>query len=403
VHLHTHDTAGGQLATLLAAIDAGVDAVDAASAAMAGTTSQPALSSLVAATDHGQRETGLNLRAVNDLEPYWEATRRVYAPFESGLPAPTGRVYRHEIPGGQLSNLRQQAIALGLGEKFEQIEDMYAAANDILGNVVKVTPSSKVVGDLALHLVAVGADPEAFAAEPGTFDIPDSVIGFLAGELGDPPGGWPEPFRTKALEGRTPKPPAAELTGAQRDALTAAAGTTSPARRRMLNELLFPGPTREFAESRATYGDVSVIPTLDYLYGLRHGVEHEVELEEGKTLILGLQAIGEPDERGIRTVMATINGQLRPVNVRDRNVAAEVASAEKADPNQPGHVAAPFQGVVTIVVTEGQQVAAGETVATIEAMKMEAAITAPVAGTVQRIALSGTQAVEGGDLVLVLS
>jgi pyruvate carboxylase len=171
----------------------------------------------------------------------------------------------------------------------------------------------------------------------------------------------------------------------------------------MLNQLLFPGPTREFAESRATYGDVSVIPTLDYLYGLRHGVEHEVELEEGKTLILGLQAIGEPDERGIRTVLATVNGQLRPVNVRDRGVAADAPGTEKADPNRPGQVAAPFQGVVTVVVGEGQQVAAGETVATIEAMKMEAAITAPVAGTVERVALSSTQAVEGGDLVLVLS
>jgi pyruvate carboxylase len=399
VHLHTHDTPGGQLATLLAAIDAGVDAVDAATASMAGTTSQPPLSALVSATDHGPRETGLSLAAVNALEPYWEATRRVYAPFESGLPSPTGRVYRHEIPGGQLSNLRQQAIALGLGEKFEQIEDMYAAANDILGNVVKVTPSSKVVGDLALHLVAVGADPAEFAEDPGSFDIPDSVIGFLNGELGDPPGGWPEPFRTKALEGRSHKPPMEELTDAQREALAG----ESPTRRRTLNELLFPGPTREFTESRARYGDTSVLPTLDYLYGLRHGEEHEVEIEEGKTLILGVQAISEPDERGIRTVMATINGQLRPINVRDRNVASEVASAEKADTSKPGHVAAPFQGVVTIAVAEGDKVAAGDTVATIEAMKMEASITAPVAGTVERLALSGTQAVEGGDLVLVLS
>src|SRR6187200_882365 len=205
VHLHTHDTPGGQLGTLLAAIDAGVDAVDAACAAMAGTTSQPPLSALVAATDHSHRETGLSLAAVCDLEPYWEAVRRLYAPFESGLPAPTGRVYRHEIPGGQLSNLRQQAIALGLGEKFEQIEAMYTAANAILGRPTKVTPSSKVVGDLALHLVAVGADPDDFAANPQNYDIPDSVIGFLGGELGDPPGGWPEPFRTKALQGRTVK------------------------------------------------------------------------------------------------------------------------------------------------------------------------------------------------------
>lgn len=399
VHLHTHDTAGGQLATLMAAIDAGVDAVDAATASMAGTTSQPPLSALVSATDHGPRETGLSLGAINALEPYWEATRRVYAPFESGLPSPTGRVYRHEIPGGQLSNLRQQAIALGLGEKFEQIEDMYAAANDILGNVPKVTPSSKVIGDLALHLVAVGADPAEFAENPAKFDIPDSVIGFLNGELGDPPGGWPEPFRTKALEGRKHKPPMESLTAEQQEGLDGA----SPTRRRTLNELLFPGPTREFSESRARYGDLSVVPTREYLYGLRQGEEHEVELEEGKTIIFGLQAISDADERGIRTVLATINGQLRPVNVRDTSIAADVAAAEKADTSQPGHVAAPFQGVVTVVVEKGDRVEAGQTVATIEAMKMEAAITAPVAGTVERITLPGTQAVEGGDLVLVLS
>ena len=203
VHLHTHDTAGGQLATLLAAVDAGVDAVDVASAPMAGTTIQVPASALVAALENTERATNLDLRAVMDLEPYWEAVRKVYKPFESGLPAPTGRVYDHEIPGGQLSNLRQQAIALGLGEKFEQIEAMYAAASRILGRPTKVTPSSKVVGDLALQLVAVGADPDDFAANPQNYDIPDSVIGFLGGELGDPPGGWPEPFRTKALQGRT--------------------------------------------------------------------------------------------------------------------------------------------------------------------------------------------------------
>ncbi len=395
VHLHTHDTAGGQLATLLAAVDAGVDAVDAACAAMAGTTSQPALSSLVAATDHSGRDTGLSLKAVCDLEPYWEATRRLYAPFESGLPAPTGRVYTHEIPGGQLSNLRQQAIALGLGEKFEQIEDMYAAANDILGNIVKVTPSSKVVGDLALHLVAAGADPAEFAAEPGGFDVPDSVIGFLSGELGDPPGGWPEPFRTKALAGRTTKPAVTELDEQQRYGLTTS-------RRATLNALLFPGPTKEFLESRERYGDVSALPTADYLYGLQPGEEHEVEIEEGKTLILGVQSISEPDERGIRSVMCTINGQLRPVSVRDRSIEADAPAQERADPSKPGHVAAPFGGVVTPIVEVGASVEAGDTVATIEAMKMEASITTTVAGTVERLAIAGTQQVEGGDLVLVV-
>ncbi|MDE0775309.1 MAG: pyruvate carboxylase [Nocardioides sp.] len=398
VHLHTHDTPGGQLATLLAAIESGVDAVDAASAAMAGTTSQPPLSALVSATDHSDRETGLSLKAVNDLEPYWEATRRVYAPFESGLPSPTGRVYRHEIPGGQLSNLRQQAIALGLGEKFEAVEDMYAAANDVLGRIPKVTPSSKVIGDLALALVGIGADPAAFAEDPASFDIPDSVIGFLNGELGDPPGGWPEPFRSKALKGRSWTAPAETLT----DEAAAGLAGGSPSRRRTLNQLLFPGPTKDFGEAREKYGDISVLPTLDYLYGLRQGEEHEVTLEEGVTLILGVQSISQADERGYRTVLALINGQMRPVSVRDTSIASDVQAAEKADPSDSGHVAAPYQGAVTVVVAEGDAVEAGQTVATIEAMKMEASITAPVAGTVQRLAVRKTQPVDGGDLVLVL-
>jgi pyruvate carboxylase len=395
VHLHTHDTAGGQLATLLAAIDAGVDAVDAACAAMAGTTSQPALSSLVAATDHTDRQTGLSLQAVCDLEPYWEATRRLYAPFESGLPSPSGRVYRHEIPGGQLSNLRQQAITLGLGEKFEQIEDMYAAANDILGNVVKVTPSSKVVGDLALHLVAVGADPADFAENPQKYDVPDSVIGFLSGELGDPPGGWPEPFRTKALEGRNRKEPSAAVSDADRHGLAISPRST-------LNRLLFPGPTRDFLESRERYGDLSVLSTSDYLYGLRPGEEQEVVIEAGKTLLLAVKSISDPDERGIRSVMCTINGQLRPIDVRDRSVQADTPLQEKAVNSKPGHVAAPFGGAVTLHVAVGDKVAVGEKVATIEAMKMEAPITTPVEGVIERILISGTQQMNGGDLVVVV-
>ncbi|MDQ2845300.1 MAG: pyruvate carboxylase [Actinomycetota bacterium] len=395
VHLHTHDTAGGQLATYLAAIEAGVDAVDAASAPMAGTTSQPPLSALVAATDHTDRATGLELRAVNDLEPYWESVRAMYAPFESGLRAPTGRVYRHEMPGGQLSNLRQQAIALGLGTRFEAVEDTYAAADRMLGRLVKVTPSSKVVGDLALHLVGAGVDPAEFEADPGRFDVPDSVIGFLHGELGDPAGGWPEPFRTKALAGRKWTPPAAELSAEDADALTA-----SP--RKTLNRLLFPGPTKEFAAAREEFGDVSVVPTGDYLYGLRPGDEHVLPLEPGVQLFVGLEAIGEPDERGVRSVVTTMNGQLRPLQIRDRSVASDVPVAERAETSNPGHVAAPFAGVVTLSVADGDQVSAGQTVATIEAMKMEASITASKAGTVARTAISAVQQVEGGDLVLVL-
>ena len=399
VHLHTHDTAGGQLATLITAVDAGVDAVDVASAPMAGTTSQVPASALVAALEDTERATNLDLRAVMDLEPYWEAVRKVYKPFESGLPSPTGRVYDHEIPGGQLSNLRQQAIALGLGDKFEQIEAMYTAANKILGRPTKVTPSSKVVGDLALQLVAAGADPDDFAANPQNYDIPDSVIGFLGGELGDPPGGWPEPFRTKALQGRTVPLRDEELSEADSRDLD----DGGPVRQATLNRLLFPGPTKEFLDNRENYGNVSRLDTLDFLYGLQPGEEHSAGIERGVNLILGLQAIGSPDERGMRTVMCTINGQLRPIQVRDKSIKVDIKTAERADPTKPGHVAAPFAGVVTVTVAEGDEVEAGATVATIEAMKMEAAITSPVTGKVQRLALGAIQQVEGGDLVLVIA
>ncbi|HSP52459.1 MAG TPA: biotin/lipoyl-containing protein, partial [Cryobacterium sp.] len=373
-------------------------AVDVASAPMAGTTSQPSASSLVAALAHTDRDTGISLQAVCDLEPYWEDVRRVYHPFESGLRAPTGRVYKHEIPGGQLSNLRTQAVALGLADDFELIEDMYAAANDILGRVPKVTPSSKVVGDLALYLAAVRADPADFAENPGNYDVPDSVIGFMAGELGDLPGGWPEPFRSKVLAGRNVRVGITELTQEERAAL----GSDSLTCRAMLNQLLFPAPTRHFEQIRELFGDLSVLDTVDYLNGLQQGIEHAVEIDKGVRLYVGLEAIGEADDKGMRTVMTTLNGQLRPVFVRDRSITVSTKVAEKADANRPGQIAAPFSGVVTLQVEEGDTVAAGQAVASIEAMKMEAAITSPIAGYIERVAVPRTQQVDAGDLLVVV-
>lgn len=399
VQVHTHDTAGGQLATLMAAISAGADAVDAASAPLSGTTSQPSLSALVAALAHTDRATELDLGAVSDLEPYWEAVRRIYRPFESGLPAPTGRVYHHEIPGGQLSNLRQQAIALGLANDFELIENMYAEADRILGRVPKVTPSSKVVGDLALHLAAVKADPKDFEANPEKYDIPDSVVGFMAGELGDLPGGWPEPFRTKVLAGRTVNVEIGELSEKDRAELEG----TSAQRRHALNRLLFPAPTASYEQVREQFGDLSVLKTDEYLYGLEVGDEHVIEIAPGVRLYVELEAIGAADDKGIRTVMTTLNGQLRPVFVRDRSIKVESRSAEKADSNLLGHVAAPFSGVVSLKVAVGATVAAGEPVASIEAMKMEAAITSPITGRVERLAIGPTQQVEAGDLLVVVT
>lgn len=399
VHLHIHDTTGGQMATLLAAIDAGVDAVDVASAAMAGNTSQPPMSALVAALEHTERDTGFDLRDVCDLEPYWEAVRALYQPFKSGLTGPTGRVYTLEIPGGQLTNLLAQACALGLASRFEDIESTYAGADRILGRLIKVTPSSKVVGDLALQLVAKGVTADEFAADLQKFDIPDSVICFLGGELGNPPGGWPEPFRTKVLAGRVAYRGITPISDEDRKELNG----SSQERRNRLNHLLFPGPTKDIEQILESYGDLSVIGTESYLFGLNRGEEVEIELERGVRLLVGLEAVDEPDIRGMRSVMFTLNGQLRPIQIRDNGVENASVSFEKANRTLAGEIAAPYSGSVTVSVQEGQKVNAGQSVATIEAMKMESSITSPIAGTVSRVATGAVQALSGGDLILVVS
>jgi pyruvate carboxylase len=396
VHLHTHDTAGVGLATYLAAADAGVDAVDGAIAPLAGMTSQPSLAAIVAATDHTSRATGLSLDALIDLEPYWHTVRALYAPFENGLDAPTAGVYRHEIPGGQLSNLRAQADALGLGGRYEEIEHLYAAADRILGRLVKVTPSSKVVGDLALALAATGATSSEFEEHPERFDLPASVTGFLHGELGTPPGGWPDPFRTRALAGRSYDPPSLTLDPADVDALAGA----SP--REALNRVLFPGPAREYLDAVDRYGDVDLLETRLFLYGLERGREEAIELQPGVRLFIELDVVGEPDERGIRSVLVRVNGQVRRFDVRDASVATNVPTAERADPSNLAHVPAPFAGVVTILAREGDVVEPGQTIALIEAMKMESAIRAQQAGRVTRIAIATVSQVQPGDLVAVI-
>ena len=393
VHLHTHDTGGGQLATYLAAIDAGVDAIDGAAPPLSGMTSQPSIASIVAMTDDTERATGLSLDAIGDMEPYWEAVRHVYAPFEAGLASPTGTVYRHEIPGGQLSNLRTQATALGLGHRFEEVEQLYAACNELLGRPIKVTPSSKVVGDLALHLVASGVTPDDLVADPASADLPDSVIGFLHGELGTPPGGFPEPFRAQATEGRDWVPKTSELT----DDDTAGLATDRAA---TLNRLLFPTQSAAQDENTHRYGDLSVLPSLLFWYGLDpHDDDTAVVLGPGVRLLLGLRSIGEPNDEGIRLVSFRVNGQPRDIDTLDRTVAIDRAEHARADPSVPGHVAAPFRGAVNVSVSEGDQVAAGDTIAVIEAMKMESSISAPVTGTVISITAAPGALLEPGDLI----
>jgi len=398
VHLHTHDTTGGSLATILAAVEAGVDAVDGAAAPMAGMTSQPSLAAIIAALAGTDRATELALDSALALEPYWEAVRTLYAPYEAGLPAPTGRVYRHEIPGGQLSNLRHQAGAIGVGDRFEEVEAAYERANALLGNIIKVTPTSKVVGDLALFAVSAGIDFDELERAPARFDLPDSVLDFLRGALGRPPAGFPQPFTERALSGR-PKPPPVPPPSAE----TLEALSHPGAERQLaLSELMFPAPLHDYVAARERHGDVSLLPTSAFFYGLRENEALPVDLAPGVRVIFELDAIGEADESGMRTVMARVNGQLRPVDVRDRSVERVVAEIERADPSQPGHVAAPVIGAVIIQVSAGDEVRAGEPVAVIEAMKMESTITAPISGRVERVAIASGTRVERGDLLLVL-
>lgn len=407
VHVHTHDTAGGQLATYYAAALAGADVVDGASAPLAGTTSQPSLSAIVAAFSNSSRDTGLDLQAVSDLEPYWEAVRQLYKPFEKGIPGPTGRVYKHEIPGGQLSNLRAQASALGLEDRFEVIEDNYAAVNEMLGRPTKVTPSSKVVGDLALHLVGAGVDPADFEAEPTKYDIPDSVIAFLRGELGTPPGGWPD-LRERVLAVRDDSDVSAKPVPEEEKPHLVS--ENSKDRRDALNRLLFPKQFEEFNEFRRSFGNTEALPDSVFLYGLEEGNEYVVHyFPDGSTdradlkpLTLRLDAIGEPDEKGMRNVVLNVNGQIRPLKVRDNNVESTVATVEKADPSNDGDVAAPFAGVVNSTVSAGDEVKTGDQVAVIEAMKMEASISATKDGVVKRVAIGKATKVEGGDLLVVI-
>ena len=399
VHLHTHDTAGGQLATLLAAAEAGVDAVDAAQAPLSGGTSQVNLSALVAALEHTPRDTGLPLGTLSALEPYWEAVRDLYAPYEAGLRAPTGTVYRHEIPGGQLTNLRQQAISLGLGDRWAEVQERYADANLLLGAPIKVTPTSKVVGDLALFLASGDLVTADVRDRPRDLDLPASVLGYLAGELGTPPGGFLEPFRTLALEGRTPVVEPAELSPEDAALLV---GEDAAAVRLTLSRLLFPGPTADWEAADLAYGDVTVLGTEAWLYGLLPGVPVTVELRPGVTATVELDTVSDPDDDAQRTLYVRVNGQPRPLRVLDRSVEGARPQRRRADPSAPGDVGAQLPGVVSLRVAVGDEVAEGDVIAVVEAMKMEAAVSAPVSGTVREVVTPSGANVAVGDLLLVL-
>ena len=385
------------MATYDAAIAAGVDAGAGALGPLDGMSSQPNLAAVLALCGDGADVPRLD--AALDLEPYWDAVRRTYRPFEMGLNAPTGLVYRHEIPGGQLSNLRAQAEALGLGARFAEVSALYGDCDRLLGRLVKVTPTSKVVGDLALHLAGAGLAAADVAADPERVDLPDSVVRFLQGELGTPPGGFPEPLtaRVRARHGELPPPPG--LVDADRDAL---ADPSHAVRRTTLDRLLFPGPAREHAAAVAEFGDVAILPTRLFLDGLEPGREEAIDLGPGVRLLVELETIADADPTGYRTVYLRLNGQPRTVDILDRAAAPAHAAHERADPDDPGHVGAPLAGNATCLVAVGDAVERGDAVVRMEAMKMETTITASIAGTVARIPISPGAAVRPGELLLTI-
>ena len=421
IHLHTHDTSGNGIATYMAAIETGVHIVDTALSPMAGLTSQPSMNALIAALRGHERESGLTNKAMQPLADYWEGVREFYAPFECGLKSSTSEVYYHEIPGGQYSNLRPQVASLGLIDRWAEVRDAFAVVNSLVGDIPKVTPSSKMVGDFAIFLVqnnllqmrgSRDASAEATMAkvlvQSKQLDFPQSVVTYFQGHLGQPPGGFPEELRRAVLKGLP------VLTGRPSDGMEPfdfdVAGAhcvermnRPPLPRDIVSYALYPRVLDDYFAFRNRYSNVSLLPTLVYFYGLEMGQEVWIELEPGKTLVVTLEAKSQPDAHGHVTVYFKLNGQNRQIVVADRSLEGEVETRRRADAANPGEVGAPMPGrVITLHLGEGEVVAEGDPVLTLEAMKMETVVRAPVAGTVRELCTDVGMMVEGDDLLIAL-
>ena len=410
LHLHTHDTSGISGASVLAAIDAGVDAVDAAMDAMSGMTSQPALGSIVAALEGTERATSLDMDAIRKISFAWEDIRRQYTAFESDLKAPASEVYLHEMPGGQFTNLKEQARSLGLANRWHEVAKTYAEVNQMFGDIVKVTPSSKVVGDMALMMVSQGITADEVMDPDKDIAFPESVVAMMRGDLGQPPGGWPEVIQAKVLKGDTPytERPGARLAPADLDverANISGALERDISDQELASYLMYPKVFTEFARIADTYGPVGVLPTPVYFYGLKPEDEIAIELEKGKTLIVRCLGTSEPDETGMVRVFFELNGQPRTIKVPDRSHGATGAGARrKADSGNDAHVAAPVPGVIsTVSIKAGDDVSAGDPLLGVEAMKMETVIHADRDGTVAELLVASGDSVDAKDLLIVLA
>jgi pyruvate carboxylase len=407
IHFHTHDTAGGQIASYLQAADEGVNIVDCAFAPLAGVTAQPSLNALVEAMRFTDRETGLGFDSLQETANYWERVRRYYAPFETGQLASSAEVYLHEMPGGQYANLYQQAQSLGVGDRWHEVGRMYAAVNKLFGDIVKVTPTSKVVGDMTLFMIANNLTPENILDPKREIAFPESVVEFFEGKLGQPPGGFPPVLQARVLRGKKPLTDRPGATLAPADFAKARTDLEAkfhrPASEQdVISFILYGKVFTEFAEHQVKYSDLSVLPTPVFFFGMQPGDEMSVDIEPGKTLIIKFLTVGEAQPDGRRVVYFELNGQSREMVVIDRSLSAGNAPARaKADSANPKHIAAPMPGaVVGVSVAPGDEVAAGQKLLTLEAMKMESTLYAERPGKVAEVLVRPGVQVEGGDLVI---
>ena len=409
IHFHTHDTSGIAAASVLSAAEAGVDIADLAIASMSGSTSQPNLNSVVAALQFTKRDTGLDLDALNELAGYWEQVRTFYAPFDTSPKAGSAEVYLHEMPGGQFTNLKEQASAMGLASRWPEIARTYAEVNQLFGDIVKVTPSSKVVGDMTMFLITRGIKPaDVVNLEAGSVPFPESVIDMLSGGLGQPMGGWPKDVQKVVLGERKPIKgrPGAELKPLNfkkiQEELTPKLKHDATMDD-VFSHIMYPEVFAEFVKKVQANGDLSVLPTPAFFYGMKPGQEISIEIEPGKTLFIRLVNIGAVDAEGKRAVNFELNGMTRQLAIVDKSVKPTVKARVKADSAKPSEVGAPIPGLVTVVsVSVGAKVAKGDKLLTLEAMKMQTTIYAPCDGVVDEVCVRVSDAVESKDLLLKL-
>jgi pyruvate carboxylase len=407
IHFHTHDTSGISGATVLAAAEAGVDAVDTAMDAFAGGTSQPALGSIVEALAHTERDTGLDIAEIRKISGYWEHVRAQYSAFESGLQAPASEVYLHEMPGGQFTNLKAQARSLGLEERWEDVAQTYADVNQMFGDIVKVTPSSKVVGDMALMMVSQGLTRAEVEDPARDVAFPDSVVDMIRGNLGQPPGGFPSGISAKVLKGQPQmtERPGKSMPAADLEALRAEVSGVLEGKRvddeDLNGYLMYPKVFLDYTGRHRTYGPVRVLPTQAFFYGMQPGEEITAEIDPGKTLEILLQAVGETNEEGDARVFFELNGQPRVIRVPNRKVKSTAAARPKAENGNINHIGAPMPGVVaSVAVLTGAQVRAGDLLLTIEAMKMETGLHAERDAVIKAVHGTPGAQIDAKDLLI---